>query len=183
VLEKCGVLLQLVGHLINDKTAAGRECIVRFSQERAFLVDLENAERNARKNIVAASDAATFQLIWQRGCIAMDHMHARIACKLPFKCTRERRIELEQEQMRTRTHSSRNLARVYAFTRAVLRDDAWLTEIHFAGDAFHERFRAGNDRRDLKRPLQEALKKQNTHETRTVASRLRVVQWRSVYDR
>src|SRR4030095_11484717 len=47
VLEKCGVLLQFVCHLINDKAAAGRKRIVRFSQERTFLVDLENAERNA----------------------------------------------------------------------------------------------------------------------------------------
>ncbi len=63
VLEKCGVLLQFVGDLINDETAVRRQRIICFSQERAFLVDLENAERNSGKNIVAASDAATFELV------------------------------------------------------------------------------------------------------------------------
>ena len=78
--------------------------------------------------------------------------------------------------MRIRSHPSRDLARVHAFTRAVLGDHARLAEIHFAGDPFHERFRAGNDRRDLKRPLQKTLKKQSTHEMRTVASHPHVVQ-------
>ena len=98
-LKNRGVLFQFVCDLVNNETAARPERIIRFSQERAFLVDLENAEWNARKNVIAASDAATFQLEWQRRCVTMDHMHARIACKLPLKSTRERRIEFEQEQM------------------------------------------------------------------------------------
>src|SRR5205807_1879856 len=110
VLEKCGVLLQFVGDLVNDETATRRQRLIRFSQQRAFLVDLENAERNAGKNIVAASDAATFELVRQRSCIAMDHMHARIARELPLERPRERCIELEQEQVRIRTHPARNLA-------------------------------------------------------------------------
>jgi len=138
MLEKCGVLLQFVGDLINDETAARRERIIRFSQERAFLVDLENAERNSGKDIVAASDAATFELVRQRSCITMDHMHARIARELPLKSARERRVELEQEQMRIRIHPARDLARVHAFTRAVLGDHTRLAKIHFAGDAFHQ---------------------------------------------
>src|SRR5439155_6198875 len=117
----------------------------------AFLVDLENAEWNARKNVIAASDAATFQLEWQRRCVTMDHMHARIACKLPLKSTRERRIEFEQEQMRIRAHPSGNLARVHALARAVLGDHARLAEIHFAGHTFHQRLRAGDNGSDLKR--------------------------------
>jgi len=47
VLEKLGVLLQLVGHLINDETAARRQRVVCFLEERAFLVDFKNTERNA----------------------------------------------------------------------------------------------------------------------------------------
>ena len=47
VLEKGGVLLQFIGHLINDEAAAQRKRIMRLSQERTFLVDLKNAERNA----------------------------------------------------------------------------------------------------------------------------------------
>src|SRR6266705_5673590 len=108
------MLLQFVGHLINDETPARREHIMRFSQERTFLVDLKNTERNARQNIIAAGESATFQLVWQGGCIAMDHMHTRIVCELPVQCARERRVELEQEQMRIQTHSSRNFARVHS---------------------------------------------------------------------
>ncbi len=36
-------------------------------------------------------------------------MHARIGRELPFKSARERRVELEQEQVRVRTHPARNL--------------------------------------------------------------------------
>jgi len=83
---------------------------MRFSQERAFLVDLENAERNAGKDIIAESDAAALELVGQRSCIAMDHVHARVACELPLESSRERSIELEQKQMRIRTHPARDLA-------------------------------------------------------------------------
>src|SRR5215471_3851302 len=176
VLEKGGVLFQFVCHLINDETAAGRERIMCFLQKRAFLIDLENTKRDAGKNVIAFGNAAALQFAGQRGRIAMDHVQTWIAGKLPFKVACERRIELEQEQMRIRAHSSRDLARMHAFTWTVLRDHAGLAEIHFAGDAFHQRFRAGDDRRNLKWPLQEALEKQHTHETRTLALRFRVVQ-------
>src|SRR4029453_17810836 len=112
-------------------------------------------------------------------CIAMDPVHARIACKLSFQRTRERGIELEQKQMRILTHPARDLARVHAFARAVLSDHARLAQIHFAGNAFYQRFRAGNDRGDLKRALQKSLEKQNTHEMRIVVRRVQVVQSRS----
>jgi hypothetical protein len=42
---------------------------------------------------------------------------------------------------------------VHAFTRTVLSDHSWLAEVHLPGDAFNERFRAGDDRVDLKWPL------------------------------
>src|ERR1051325_8437781 len=37
-VEQFGVLLQLVRDLVNDEAAAGRERVMSFSQERAFLV-------------------------------------------------------------------------------------------------------------------------------------------------
>src|SRR4030095_429544 len=73
-LENGGVLPQFVGDLVNDEFAAGFECGVRFSQQRALLVDLENAERDAGENVIARGETVAFQLIRQRGCIAMDHM-------------------------------------------------------------------------------------------------------------
>ena len=110
VLEKRGVLLQFVCYLINDETAARRQRIVRFSQERAFLIDLENAKRNTGKDIVTGSDAAAFELVRQGSGITMDHVHASIARELPFKSARKRRVEFKQEQMRIRTHPARNFA-------------------------------------------------------------------------
>ena len=110
VLEKRGMLLQFVCDLVNNETAASRQRIIRFSQEGAFLVDLEDAERNTGKDIVAESDAAPFELVRQRSGVTMDHMHARVARELPLESARERRVELEQEQMRIRTHPAGDLA-------------------------------------------------------------------------
>ena len=114
-LENGGVLPQLIGDLVNDKLAVRLKRIVRFSQQCALLLDLENAKRNAGENVIARSESAAFQLVRQRGRIAMNHMHASIACKLPFQCARQRRVEFKQEQMRIRCHPSRDLTRVHAF--------------------------------------------------------------------
>src|SRR6266513_2747557 len=162
-LENGGVLPQLIGDLVNDKLAVRLKRIVRLSQQCALLLDLENAKRNAGENVIARSESAAFQLVRQRGRIAMNHMHASIACKLPFQCSRQRRVEFKQEQMRIRCHPSRDLPRVHTFARAVLRDDARLAEIHFAGDTFHHRLRAGYNRRDLEWTLQKTLEKQCAH--------------------
>ena len=70
-LENGGVLPQLVGDLVNDKLAVRLQRIVRFSQQRALLLNLENAERNAGENVIARSEPAPFQLVRQRGRIAM----------------------------------------------------------------------------------------------------------------
>src|SRR5512132_334021 len=170
-LENGGVLPQLIGNLVNDKLAIRLKRIVRLSQQCAFLLNLENAKRNAGENVIARSESAAFQLERQRGRIAMNHMHASIACKLPFQCSCQRRVEFKQEQMRIRCHPSRNLTRVHAFTRAVLRDHARSTEIHFARDTFYQRLGTGHDRRDLEWTLQETLEKQCTHENSDVRLR------------
>src|SRR4029453_152223 len=81
-LESDGVLPQLIGHLVNNKLAVRLKRFVRLSQKCAFLLDLENADRNAGENVIAQSESAAFQLVRQRGRIAMNHMHASIACKL-----------------------------------------------------------------------------------------------------
>src|SRR5947199_2042763 len=101
-------------------------------------------------------------------------MNPRIACKLPFERAREGRVELKEKQMRILCHPPRDPARMHAFARAVLRDHARTAKVHFAGDAFHQRLRAGNDRRDLKRALEEALEKQGTHGEATVVSAAQV---------
>jgi len=111
----------------------------------------------------------------------MNHMDAGVARKLAFEVAGERPIHLEEKQPRVRTHPSRNLPRMHPLARPVLGDHARLAQIHLAGDAFHQRLRAGDDRGDLKWSLQETLEKQCTHGKRIVASRLRVVQWRSNY--
>src|SRR6478736_9708773 len=128
-LENGGVLPQLIGDLVNDKLAIRLKRFVRLSQQRALLLDLENAERNAGENVIARIESASLQLVWQRGRIAMNHMHAPIACKLPFQCSCQLRVEFKQEQMRIRCHPSRDLTRVHPFARAVLRNHARLGEI------------------------------------------------------
>src|SRR5215471_8716956 len=144
-LKNGGVLLQLVGDLVNNKLSFRLKCIVRLSQQRALLVDFENAKRNPGENVIARIESAAFQLERQRGRIPMDHVYAAIACELSFQCPRERRVEFKQEQMRIRSHPSGDLTRVNAFARAVLRDHTWLGEIHLAGDTFHHRLGAGNN--------------------------------------
>src|SRR2546421_9543178 len=94
-LENCGVLPQFVGDLINNKFAFLFEGVVRFSQQRALLVDLENAEWDARENVIARSETVAFQLERQRRCIAVDHVNTPISCKLPFQRSCKRRIELK----------------------------------------------------------------------------------------
>src|SRR6478735_2684707 len=62
-LANGGVLPQCIGDLVNDKLAVRLKRIVRLSQQCALLLDLENAERNAGKNVIARSEPATFQLV------------------------------------------------------------------------------------------------------------------------
>jgi hypothetical protein len=99
VLKQGRVLFQFVRHLIDDETATRRQCIMCFLQERAFLLNLKNAERNTRKDIITGTDAATLQFMWQRRCIAMNHTHTPVASKLALQIARERSVQLEQKQM------------------------------------------------------------------------------------
>src|SRR4029077_16756219 len=105
-LENGGVLPQLIGDLVNDKLAVRLERIVRLSQQCALLLDLENTERNAGENVIARIESAALQFERQRGRVAVNHMHPSIGCKLPFQCSRQRRVEFKQEQMRIRCHPS-----------------------------------------------------------------------------
>ena len=89
----------------------------------------------------------------------MNDMYARIVCELPRQIARERAIELKKQQMRIRGHASRDVARVYAFTWTVLGDHPSPAEIHLLSNTFHQRFRAGDNRGDLKWTLQESLEK------------------------
>src|SRR5215472_12895862 len=166
-LENSGVLPQLIGDLVDDEFTFRLKRIVRLSQQRAFFIDFKDAEWNAGENVIAGSESSAFQLVRQRGRIAMNHMHATIPCKLPFQCSGQRGIKLEEEQMRIWSHPSRDLTRVHAFAGAILRDHAWLSEVHLARDAFHQCLRTGNDGRDLERTLQETLEKKCAHGERT----------------
>ena len=63
MLEKRRVLLQFVGYLVNDESAVRRESVMGFLKERPFLLDRENAEWNARKDVIAFGEPAPPQLI------------------------------------------------------------------------------------------------------------------------
>ena len=62
MLEKRRVLLQFVGYLVNDESAVRRESVIGFLKERPFLIDRENAEWNARKDVIALGEPAPPQL-------------------------------------------------------------------------------------------------------------------------
>src|SRR5437762_5786115 len=85
--------------------------------------------------------------------------------------------------MRIRAHPARDLTRVHAFTWPIFSNYTRLAKIDLAGDALYQRFRAGNDRSDLKWTLQETLEKQCTHEMRTVVLRPLIVQQSVKQDR
>src|SRR6266403_3116592 len=104
------MLLQFICHLINDEAAARRQCVVCFLEKRTFLIDLENAERNARKNIIAFGDASPLQFVRQARRVSMDNVHAPIPGKLSFQIASESLIQLKQEQMRIWTHAPSYLA-------------------------------------------------------------------------
>src|SRR5262245_48709009 len=169
------VLPQLIGDLVDDELTFRLKRIVRLSQQRAFFIDFENAEWNAGENVIARSESPAFQLVRQRGRIAMNHMDAPIRCKLPFQCSGQCRIKLEEEQMRIWSHPSRDFTRVHAFPWAIFRDYARLSEIHLARDAFHHCLRTGNDGRDLEGTLQETLEKKCAHGKRTFVAAVPVV--------
>src|SRR5215472_1527869 len=50
-LKNGGVLPQLIGDLVNNKLSFRLKCIVRLSQQRALLIDFENAKRNTGENV------------------------------------------------------------------------------------------------------------------------------------
>src|SRR3954467_10199584 len=91
-------------------------------------------------------------------------MDARVRAKLPLQVTGEIGVELEKKQLRAGRHPARNLAGVDPFSRTIFRNHAGLTEIHFVRDAIHERFRTGNDGRDLERAVQKSPEEQHAHE-------------------
>src|SRR5438132_2721470 len=82
VLEDFRVLLQLVGDLVDNEATAGRERIVRFLKKLALLVELKNAERNARDNVIARGDSPTPQFQRKMGRIVVDNLNTRITIEL-----------------------------------------------------------------------------------------------------
>ena len=75
-IENRRVLAQFVRDLINDEMAALRERVVRFREQGALLLDLQNAERDARNDVVAVRDAPTLQLLRQARGISVDYVDA-----------------------------------------------------------------------------------------------------------
>jgi len=157
------VLPQLVGHLVNDESAAAPERVVRILEKCALFLDLEDAEGNAGKNVITLPDAAATKLFRQTGRVAINDVNARIIGELALEIARESGIEFEKKKLRIGAHARRQLARVNSFPRSILGDRAGLAEIHFARHSLHERLGAGDDGGDLKRLLQKPLKKQCAH--------------------
>ena len=180
LLEKSGVLLQFVRHLIDDEAAAGLERVICFLQECAFLLDLKNAKWNTGKNVIAVIDAGDVSVhVAARRRRHGSHVTRAVAGKLPFQIARESAIQFEQEQVSNPDTSAVQSRANAHLPRPVLGNHTWLAEIHLAGDAFHQRLGTGDDGGDLKRSFQKLFEKQGNHETRTVVLHIEVVQSRS----
>ena len=59
-IEKGGVLPELVGDLVNNESAAIGQRFIGFLEQGPLLFDLENAEWDSRKDVIAARNAAAF---------------------------------------------------------------------------------------------------------------------------
>jgi hypothetical protein len=59
-IEERGVLPELVRDLVNDETATIGQGFVGFLQQGPLLLDLENAEWDPRKDVIALRNAAAF---------------------------------------------------------------------------------------------------------------------------
>ena len=81
-IEERGVLAQLVRDLIDDEMAALRERLIRFREQGALLLDLQNAERDSGKDVVAVRDAPALQLLRQARGISVDDVDAGIVREL-----------------------------------------------------------------------------------------------------
>src|SRR5467141_1356601 len=84
-IENFSVLPQLVRDLINDKPTASRERVVGLLEQSALLVDLQDAKRDARNDIIARVDTASAQFQWQVRSVVVDDMHARIVAELTLQ--------------------------------------------------------------------------------------------------
>src|SRR5438309_85836 len=162
-LENFGVLLQLIGNLINNKLPASRERVVSLLEQGALLVDLQNAKWDAGNDIIARVDTASAQFQWQVHGVVVDDMHARILPKLTLQIARERRVKLEEKQLTIRSHPARDFARMHSFAGTVLRDHTRPVEINFTDHTFDQRLGTGHDRGDLKRAFQKSLEEKSAH--------------------
>ena len=82
MIEKLGVLLQLVCNLVNNEATARSKRVMSLLQQRAFLVDLEDAKWNSRDDVIARADAAPLQFSLQVGRVVIDYVDARIVAEL-----------------------------------------------------------------------------------------------------
>jgi hypothetical protein len=158
VLENGSVLLQHVSHLVNNERSIVRQGIVGLFQKRALLVDVEDAERDARENVIASRDPAALQLIGQRGRVSIENMHPRIARELALQVPGKGGIELEKQKLRVRPHPTRDFPRMHPFPRPVLSDHPSSFEINLIGNSFNQCARTRHDRRDLEWFLKKAFK-------------------------
>ena len=85
VSKNFGVLSQFVRYLVNNKAPTRSEGIMRFLQQRTFLCDIQNTERNAGENIIALRDATMVEFLGQGRCVSIEDMNAGVIQKLPLQ--------------------------------------------------------------------------------------------------
>src|SRR5260370_7706497 len=129
--ENSGVLLQFVRDLINDEAAASRERVMSLLQQRALFVDLQNAKRDARNDVIARVDTASAQFQQKARGVVVDNMDARVVTKLALQIARKSRVELEEQQLTIPPHPTRDFTGMHPFAPTVLADHAAPAETYF----------------------------------------------------
>ena len=121
------------------KAPPARERVVGVLEKGAFFLDLENAERDAGKNVIALRDPAPAQFLgrlaasrlmtWTRGSSANCRSRSREKAGSSSKRNNCEFASIRRGQ----------LAGMDSFARAIFGNHARLAEIHFARHPLHKR--------------------------------------------
>jgi hypothetical protein len=150
---------EFVRDLVNDEGGVGfrPEHRVGVIQDLAFLVLLQNAERDARDDVVAVRQTRVREDVWESGAIRVVHRDSPVIGELRLQMRAELAIELKEEEPGIRVHAADDLAGVTAFPRPVFSDDPRHGVIHFPRNPPNQRARTWDNGRNLKGIAEETL--------------------------
>ena len=139
---------QLIRDLVNDECRVRLRCEHRVSviEDLALFRLFEDAERNARDDIVAVRQTFFRQHIGELHAVLIVDADAQIVRELPAEMFAKFRINFKEQQVGIRMHPLRDLARVAAFAGTEFRDNTRSAVIHFVGHFADERLGTRHNR-------------------------------------